>query len=540
MTYAVDTILNPRSFVYSSNREALVLQSVTNETRLSFLNNTANQYNIEPRYILSASNEHFVLIKDSNVIIQFSDVNGEPLAKVPGRIQANVFEVPSSATGRKTVILKDYNAFSDHQFAGIGFTDGKGVYQVPSQANQHIFYAAVDGVSSLELMRIQTNAQGSPQVGIATNALNGSASNLRLRVGGDTQIDGSLTVVGDLNFDKSEFLRLDPETNRIASNILPQKLLYLDETNKVDPAYLQQNYQFQYLRSQKNVGIGTKVPLQRFHVQGTSFMSERLGIGVTYPIARLHLQESLGVIPSVVIENNTSGNIMESYHQNHPVFTISAAQKSVGIGTSSMSLSNVLEVHGGNAAIFGNVTCCNTNTYGLSRMGRIQIADENHVYLTQHDVTLSESTVERATLAYTPFKFFGGISTAEIATTGLAPFVHFKNCGVRVDGDMILGSQMYVLSDARLKHNVEPITNSLQRLERMHGYTYTLANGRAQAGLLAQEVIDVLPEAVTMLPSSDYYAVSYDSVVPLLVEAVRDLTKQVRDLQRTSRTTIRR
>jgi hypothetical protein len=210
---------------------------------------------------------------------------------------------------------------------------------------------------------------------------------------------------------------------------------------------------------------------------------------------------------------------------------VHAGQRALGIGTTIVSLSNVFEVHGGNAKILGNLTTCNITSLGLHSMGRIHIADSNMVYMTQQDLTQSDSTIKRTTLAYTPVQFFDGLSTAQISTVGLTPFVHFKNCGVRIDGDVILGSQMYVLSDARIKTNVTPIANSLQRLERMHGYTYTLPNGRLQAGLLAQEVMDVLPEAVTMLPSSDYYAVSYDSIVPLLVEAVRDLTKQVRELK---------
>jgi hypothetical protein len=530
MTYAVEDILNPRSFIYSSNGEALVLQSVTNETRLSFLNNTANQYSVNPRIILSASNENFLIIKDSNVITDFSVVNGESRLTVPGRIQTNLLEIPTTATNRKAVILRDYNTNSAHQFAGIGFTDGQNVYQTPSQANQHIFYAAMDGVSSLELMRLQTNSQGSPQVGIGTTP---SSSNLRLRVGGDTLIDGSLTVQGELNFDKSEFLRLDPETNRIASNILPTKLLYLDDTNKVDPTYLSQSYQFQFLRGQKNVGIGTKVPLQRFHVQGTSYMSERLGIGVTHPVARLHLQESLAIIPTIVLENQVGGNILECYGSNGtPAFTVLGNRTGVGIGTSLIALSNALEIHGGNAIIYGNCTASNIISRGLTKMQRIHVADDTNVYMTQQDLTQTDSTIKRTTMVYTPMQCFGGLSTSDITTLGLSPFVHFKNCGVRVDGDMILGSQMYVLSDARIKTNPTPIPNPLQRLERMHGYTYTLPNGRVQAGLLAQEVIDVLPEAVTMLPASDYYAVSYDSIVPLLVEAVRDLSKQLRELKR--------
>ncbi|KAJ1395803.1 hypothetical protein B484DRAFT_407504 [Ochromonadaceae sp. CCMP2298] len=42
-------------------------------------------------------------------------------------------------------------------------------------------------------------------------------------------------------------------------------------------------------------------------------------------------------------------------------------------------------------------------------------------------------------------------------------------------------------------------------------------------GLIAQEVQEVLPEAVTSLHSGKYLGVDYGSVVPLIVEAVHEL-----------------
>jgi hypothetical protein len=48
--------------------------------------------------------------------------------------------------------------------------------------------------------------------------------------------------------------------------------------------------------------------------------------------------------------------------------------------------------------------------------------------------------------------------------------------------------------------------------------------------VLAQEVLAALPEAVTQLPG-EHYAVSYDSLVPLLIEAIHELRKEIRALK---------
>jgi hypothetical protein len=58
--------------------------------------------------------------------------------------------------------------------------------------------------------------------------------------------------------------------------------------------------------------------------------------------------------------------------------------------------------------------------------------------------------------------------------------------------------------------------------------------GKTDVGLIAQEVEDVLPEAVKQFQdghSEGYKSVSYDKVVPLLVEAIKDLRSQVDQLQ---------
>ena len=49
-------------------------------------------------------------------------------------------------------------------------------------------------------------------------------------------------------------------------------------------------------------------------------------------------------------------------------------------------------------------------------------------------------------------------------------------------------------------------------------------------GLIAQEINEVLPEAVTTRDNG-YLAVDYQRVVPLLVEAIKKLTDKVDDLE---------
>ena len=84
-------------------------------------------------------------------------------------------------------------------------------------------------------------------------------------------------------------------------------------------------------------------------------------------------------------------------------------------------------------------------------------------------------------------------------------------------------------SDGRFKKCVGDLDDALGRVKRLHGVSYEwdrdahpemqLSEGR-QVGFIAQEVQKVLPEAVTS-DEQGRKSVSYTSVIPLLVEAVK-------------------
>ena len=53
-----------------------------------------------------------------------------------------------------------------------------------------------------------------------------------------------------------------------------------------------------------------------------------------------------------------------------------------------------------------------------------------------------------------------------------------------------------------------------------------------QVGVSAQEVQAVLPEVVTQAPiSGEYLTVYYDKLVPLLIEAIKDLSDKIEKLE---------
>ncbi len=91
-------------------------------------------------------------------------------------------------------------------------------------------------------------------------------------------------------------------------------------------------------------------------------------------------------------------------------------------------------------------------------------------------------------------------------------------------------------SDMSLKENVNVIDNALAKVNQLNGITYDLkSDGNRLTGLVAQDLQEVLPEAVYKHKNIDtqeeYLAIRYGNTVGLLVEAIKELSKEVKTLK---------
>ena len=83
-------------------------------------------------------------------------------------------------------------------------------------------------------------------------------------------------------------------------------------------------------------------------------------------------------------------------------------------------------------------------------------------------------------------------------------------------------------SDSRLKHNIQTLTNALDKVKQLRGVTYDWIDedGPTRIGFIAQEVESVVPELTFVNNNSpeNYMGVHYENTVALLVEAIKELT----------------
>ena len=105
----------------------------------------------------------------------------------------------------------------------------------------------------------------------------------------------------------------------------------------------------------------------------------------------------------------------------------------------------------------------------------------------------------------------------------------------------------YASSDKRLKENIIPIDNALEKIEKLDGvefdwtneYIQRESNGKGEddyffrkhdVGLIAQQVESILPEVVATRDDG-YLAIKYEKIVPLLVECIKELKKEINELK---------
>lgn len=91
-------------------------------------------------------------------------------------------------------------------------------------------------------------------------------------------------------------------------------------------------------------------------------------------------------------------------------------------------------------------------------------------------------------------------------------------------------------SDIALKENVDVIDNALEKVNQLKGITYDLkSDGNRLTGLVAQDLKEVLPEAVythkDIETKEEHLAIRYGNTVGLLVEAIKELSEEVKTLK---------
>ena len=88
---------------------------------------------------------------------------------------------------------------------------------------------------------------------------------------------------------------------------------------------------------------------------------------------------------------------------------------------------------------------------------------------------------------------------------------------------------------SELKKNIKPIKNALDKVCELNGVTFeNILSGEHSTGLIAQDVLAVLPEATSKTEHGDIkdlLSVKYGNLVGLLVESIKELRYELNKLK---------
>ena len=100
---------------------------------------------------------------------------------------------------------------------------------------------------------------------------------------------------------------------------------------------------------------------------------------------------------------------------------------------------------------------------------------------------------------------------------------------LHVVGDIYATGNVTAYSDARNKKNLKTIEDPVSKIEKINGYTYE-KDGIAYTGLVAQELLEVLPEAVCGSEELGY-GIAYGNIAGIFVEAIKELNSKIKALE---------
>ena len=127
-------------------------------------------------------------------------------------------------------------------------------------------------------------------------------------------------------------------------------------------------------------------------------------------------------------------------------------------------------------------------------------------------------------------------ATANAAATSTTTGSIQVTGGIGLTGALYAGGEVTAFSDRRVKGDFQVITDAVTKVEKVSGYTYIRTdlpeeNGQRHAGVIAQEIEEILPEVVITDPTTGMKGVAYGNIVALLIEATKELSAQVKTLQ---------
>ena len=250
---------------------------------------------------------------------------------------------------------------------------------------------------------------------------------------------------------------------------------------------------------------------------------------------------------------NLNNNKLETSNNLSDVASASTSRTNLGLGTIATQASNSVTITGGSITGITDLAVADGGT-GLSSSG-----GSGFLLIGNSSNTFTAATLTGTTNRVTVTNASGSITLStpqDIATSSNPQFgsLGIGTAASGTAGEIRATNQITsYYSDERLKEDIVEIQDALEKVMSLRGVTYkpnSIAESlgykkQNEVGVIAQDVERVLPEAVKPAPfdimlfenteisksGQNYKTVQYEKIVPLLIEAIKELNKEVKQLK---------
>jgi hypothetical protein len=273
--------------------------------------------------------------------------------------------------------------------------------------------------------------------------------------------------------------------------------------------------------------------------------------GSAVSIAALYVRET-NSNPALLVDHTTGNSnaaIAQFRSDTTPVFTVfqsgaigmgdAAASESALVTGLTVSYSNELSESAASPAV---VTIAQLGGTG----DLLRLASPTSNVADTRLIVTADGSVGIGTTAAMPDTRLGVVGNFVVAE-GIATFgsnVSLTEGDLSVNGTIWNNGNVISTSDRRLKTDLVRIDGALDRIQTLTGYTYTrrhldhddpptqpnVKGMRRETGLIAQDVAEILPEAV-YINDDGYLSLAYGNLAGLIVEAIKELRSEIQEIR---------
>jgi hypothetical protein len=533
---------------------------------IDFSQSTGADYKGRIRYWTATNSFKFYTNENSTELVTFTpnnvligtttdagyklDVNGT------GRFQANLIAGSRQYINTTLVAYKiPYNGLSivGTTVSDSQASDGAAAVRYSSEGNNTFFYGPYTTLEPGSYvakfrLKVASNASGSFIGYIDVSGTNVSGTDVSLRpnmfpTGGDYYyIDVPFTCNGSAS--GIEFRWIDWRSG-ITDTYLDHILI--TSQAREDKVYVPDGGNYTIYEAQLprlfiangtgNVGIGTTSPSTQLHISGTT-------TNITLTDTTYNRTSNIGYIDSanLYFANDAGSN---TYIGRYNAVFLCYNGGNVVVG-SSTDAGYKLDVHG---EILGRDDIRILNTYALIlngsdanwRIGRNTITDSGWLTGNTTQIVVSNASSGQG------FQVVNSGGTALFEVEGISGYTRISiSLGVGVNPSGTTGRidasndiVAFSTSDRRLKENITPIANALDKVKALTGVEFDWKEETKHvhgyeghdSGVIAQEVKEIMPTAIRE-NESGYLSVRYEKLIGLLIEAVKEQQAEIDALKK--------